>query len=241
MLKLLVVGGAGHVARIVRPALEAAFDCRYFDQRPIPELGDRAIQADVNDDAAVAAALQGIEAVLYLAMGTVNHDPRTVGNIDVAFNVNVRGLYRFLLHASQAGIKRFVYASTLSVYKSLTREQNLMTEALEPSAWEAYGMSKRLGENLCRAAVQEYPDMYVAGLRLMMPRDEESWPRYRYDPAQAYNTCGLGPKDTARLFVAACQLYRPGCHIVQATGDLEQKRFSHRQVQALLDWLPRNE
>ena len=238
-MKLLIVGGAGYVGTVIRPALEAQFACTHFDLRPVSGAEDRAVTADVDDDDKVRQAVAGRDAILYLAMGLGKAAP-TCNEIGAAFDVNVRGLYRFCYHSLEAGIKRFVYASTLSVYKHLRQEQDI-DENVPSDAWDPYGMSKRVGEFVCRSAAGEYPDTTIVALRLMMPRNTADWPPHRYNPESSHNCCALGPKDTQRLFVAAVNCDRPGFHLMQATGDMKDRSYPNKRAYQVLGWLPQNE
>ncbi|MFA9480306.1 NAD-dependent epimerase/dehydratase family protein [Phycisphaerales bacterium AB-hyl4] len=237
-MNVLVIGGAGYVGAIVRPALETVHGCRYLDLRPVPGAEDRTFVGDVNDPAVVREAVQGQDALVYLAMGTNNGDRRTVQDIDAAFNVNVRGLYRTLAAALEAGVRRICVASSLSVYRHCHR--SAIDESCAADAWEPYGLSKRVGEFLCQAAAQQCPDATLVALRLILPRNEADWPQYRFDPAKERNVFALGPRDTRELFRKALELDRPGCHIVQASGDITNERLPNHRVRELLGWSPQN-
>ena len=237
-MNLLIVGGAGYVGSILRPALEAAHRCRYLDLKPVPGAEDRTVVGSVNDDAAVARAVVGQEALLYLAMGTVNGNRRTVQDIDAAFDVNVQGLYRVLAAALAAGARRVCVASSLSVYRG--RLAACTDETRPADAWDAYGMSKRGGEFICQAAAPHYPDATIVALRLILPRNDADWPASRYDPSKERNHFATGPEDIRRLFLKALELDRPGCHIVQATGDVTGTRLPNTRAHDLLGWLPEN-
>ncbi len=237
-MKVLMVGGAGYVGTILRPAFEQAHDCFYYDLQPVADALDRSTVADVCDDGAIEAAVAGVDAVLYLAMG--KGASGTCQDTDPAFQVNVNGLYRFLDKALSAGVRRFVYASTLSVYGKLGRTEPL-DERIPPDAWTGYGITKRLGEYVCAAAVDHFPEATIVALRLNAPRNERDWPPVVFRPDKPRNSCALGPNDTRRLFLAAVQCTRPGCHVVQASGDLLGRHFPNDRVQELLDWFPRGD
>lgn len=237
-MNVLIIGGAGHVGSILRPALEQTQTCRYLDLRPVPGAEARTNIGDVNDPAALAAAMQGQEALLYLAMGTANGDPQTAGDIDAAFNVNVRGLYRCLGEGIKAGVRRICVASSLSVYRNY--RQSPTDERRGADAWEPYGLSKRVGEFLCEAAAQACPEATIIALRLVLPSNEQDWPKRRYDPAREHNSFALGPNDTRDLFCKALELDRPGCHVVQATGDVTDQHLPNHRVRELLGWSPQN-
>ena len=63
--------------QLKHPALEAAHTCRYLDLQPIPEAADRSIVGDLNDEAVLRQALEGIDAVVWAAMGTRPGEGRT--------------------------------------------------------------------------------------------------------------------------------------------------------------------
>jgi nucleoside-diphosphate-sugar epimerase len=235
-MNVLIVGGGGYVGTSLRPALEQQHRCRHFDIRPVPDSDPSSIVGDVTDEGLAKKAVEGMDAVIYLAMGGLK-DPNTITR--TSFDVNVHGLYVFLNAAGNAGIRRFVYTSTLSVYKS----SQLSHRESEPAdEWRPYGITKRIGETLCRAAADEFPGLCAVSLRLVLPRNEQDWPNFIYNRSiGAKNTCALGPNDTRRLYLAAIACEKPGAHVVQATGDLDQVLFSHERVNALLGWLPQGD
>lgn len=235
-MKLLVVGGAGYVASILRPVIEARYDCWYFDRRPVPGFESRSIVADVNDQEQIDRAVQGAHAILYLAMGTNLTKPRDVHDIDLAFDVNVQGFYRFASAGLSAGAQSVIYASTLSIYGSLFHEPTL-DENLPPDAWDSYGLSKRLGESICLAAGQAYPRATVLALRLIQPKNEHDWANAERR-AGTHSGLHTGPEDTRELFLAALACNKPGTHIVQASGDVTNRILPNNRVFALLGWKP---
>lgn len=238
-MKLLMVGGAGHVGSIVRPALEREHDCWYFDRRPVVGAESRTTLGDINDDGAVQRVLApGFDAVIHLAMGAAG--PDGYKNIDAAFSVNVKGTYRLMHHVLSAGIDRFICTSTLSVFAGIGEEQ-YFDENTPPDAWATYGLSKRLAEQICLAAHQHYPDAIIPVLRLNLPVTEADWPRYRYVPGKPGQNRAIGPKDLGRLYLAALALNKPGVHIVQASGDLEGHKLPNTRATELLGWSPKNE
>lgn len=235
-MKVLIVGGGGYVGTSLRPALEKQHQCRHFDIQPIPNSDPSSIVGDVTDVALARQAVEGMDAVVYLAMGSLKD---RIAQVRTSFDVNVQGLYVFLDAAGRAGIRRFVYTSTLSVYQNAHRP---LSEEMPADSWQAYGLSKRLGENICQAAAETFPNMCIVALRLMYPRSEADFPQYRYDPARgAENYSALGPNDARRLFLAAIACDKPGAHIVQASGDLQQLRYPHKRVHELLGWLPQGD
>ena len=241
-MKLLIVGGAGYVGSIVVPTFEKEFECTYFDIKPVKGYENRTVLADVGDGEKVRQAVDGVDAIFYLAMGW-GKDAKgrpSCSDINPTFDVNISGLYRFLYLSLNAGAKRFVYASTLSVYKNLW-DNTVFDENRPVDSWHPYGLSKRVGEFICGCAAQEYDSSCITAIRLIFPRNENDWPNNRYDPKKPRNSCATGPKDIQRLFVKAINFDKPGFHLLQASGDMENKFFPNKCVNELLGWLPKNE
>lgn len=242
-MQLLLIGGAGHLGSIVRPALEREHTCRYLDTRPVPDAADRTIVADVNDDDALRRALAGVDAVLYMTLGAGEPYPWLTAspksgheNPDACMQVNVLGLYRALLHALDLGVRRFVHASTLSVYASNGRPHPI-DESREPDAWTPYGLSKRLAEEVCRAATQREPEASVLALRLVRPCNESEWAAMA-NRRHGRGVFPLAPGDTQRLYRAAVEFDRPGFHVAQAASDVTGEHVSYARAHELIGWKP---
>ena len=241
-MKLLVVGAAGYVGSIVRPALEAAYDCWYYDLKPVPDRAERCFVGSVEDHALVDRALGGVDTVLYMPMGVGRGGMHDVNSIGPAFSVNAAGTYRFAYLAMMRGIRRFIYISTLSVYHGDYGRFDV-AEDHPPNGLYPYAITKRLGEFACTAMAQGHPDATFVMLRLYHPRNESDFnhPISTKDHPTPRFTCSTGPKDTQRLFVAAAAFDEPGAHIIQATGDLSGTVFNHGRAKRLLGWEPRGE
>jgi UDP-N-acetylglucosamine/UDP-N-acetylgalactosamine 4-epimerase len=90
---------------------------------------------DINDGPAVLAAAQGCDFVLHqAALGSV---PRSIKHPMASFEANVRGFMVVLDAARQSNVKRFVYASSSSVYgdhPDLPKFEHKIGKVLSPYA-----------------------------------------------------------------------------------------------------------
>lgn len=105
------------------------------------------VQADIRDRKQLIAPMQGIDIVFHTAAnasGTVSvEDPR------LDFEVNTVGTFNVAEAACNAGVKRFVYLSSASVYG--TPQRFPMDEDHPTKPFVPYGASKLSGEVTCLA------------------------------------------------------------------------------------------
>ena len=117
---VLVAGGAGYVGHVLTPRLLAegytvtVFDQLYFGARFPNDPNLRVIQGDVRDIEAVKQALQGQDAVLHLAC--ISNDASFELDENLSQSINYDCFEPFVVAAKEAGVKRFVFASSSSVY-----------------------------------------------------------------------------------------------------------------------------
>lgn len=119
-MKTVVFGGSGFLGSHVADALVArGHEVTIFDLKPSPYAAGahRTIAGDILDSGAVAEALGGADAVYHLA-GIVDLDDASTRPLDTV-QQNIAGTVILLAEAVRAGIKRFVYASTVYVYSQL--------------------------------------------------------------------------------------------------------------------------
>ena len=240
-MRVLVVGGAGKVGTVIRPALMAEHDLYCFDLHPVPELGEHSIVGDVNDQEAVKAASAGVDAVIYLPMrGYLSSTDQTSApqdswSVGDAFDTHVKGFYRFLCEGLAAGASHIVYASTLNVYQPFWGRR--LDESIPANGFAPYAVTKRLGEQLCMAGSDHAPEACIIALRLAFPVSQQQLD----DIDKSKKRPGwipLCPMDLGRLFLAALTCKTPGAHILQATGDLTGAQYPNTRATDLLGWKP---
>jgi nucleoside-diphosphate-sugar epimerase len=150
-VKTLVTGGAGFIgSSLVRGLLELGHSIRVLDnlktgkRENLAEVLDHIelIEADIRDREACARACAGIEAVLHqAAIGSV---PLSIADPVTTHDVNVTGTLNLLLAARDAGARRFVFASSSSVYGDAPEEVKVETLPARPLS--PYAVSKLAGE-----------------------------------------------------------------------------------------------
>ena len=118
MTKVLITGAAGFVGRhLVRACLKKGWDVIGIDVRTGAEDGGEIVRADLLDRPAVARLLRDVDYVFH--EGAVSSSPMFEPDPSHGVEVNVMGGLYLLQASAEAGVKRFVYASTSSLYGSL--------------------------------------------------------------------------------------------------------------------------
>lgn len=117
---VLITGGAGYVGHVLTPRLLAAgynvtvYDILFFGCRLPNSPNLRVIQGDIRDTAKLAAAFQGQDAVLHLAC--ISNDASFELDENLSKTINFDCFEPMVVAAKKAGVKRFVYCSSSSVY-----------------------------------------------------------------------------------------------------------------------------
>ena len=137
--RVMVTGGAGYVGsslipKLLRNGYEVSVLDLYLYGDVFAHLksnpGLRETKGDLRNPADVARALEGCDAVIHLAC--ISNDPSFDLNPDLGRSINF-DCFRPLVKASKdVGVKRFIYASSSSVY-GIKKDMNVTEElALEP-------------------------------------------------------------------------------------------------------------
>jgi nucleoside-diphosphate-sugar epimerase len=148
-LRTLVTGHNGYIGSVLVPVLERAghevvgLDSDLFSPCIFGQNGHEveSLRADVRD--IQSEDLAGFEAVVHLA--AVCNDP--VGNLNpqATYDINHLASVRVAETAKEAGVERFVFASSCSLYGKAGDEE-LLDETASFAPVTAYGRSKVLAE-----------------------------------------------------------------------------------------------
>ncbi len=121
--RVLVTGGAGYVGSALVPALVAegrlarVLDLYLYGADVLagargPRLEE--VKGDLRDEALLKKALEGMDAVVHLAC--ISNDPSFELDPDLGRSINFDAFEPLVRLSKEAGVKRFIYASTSSVY-----------------------------------------------------------------------------------------------------------------------------
>jgi nucleoside-diphosphate-sugar epimerase len=120
MEKVLITGGAGYVGHVLTPRLLQAgyqvtvYDKLFFGCRLPNHPKLRVVEGDIRDTGKIAALLEGQDAVLHLAC--ISNDASFELDEQLSKTINYDCFEPIVVAAKKAGVKRFVYCSSSSVY-----------------------------------------------------------------------------------------------------------------------------
>lgn len=120
MTRVVVTGGSGYVGNALVPALLAkgyhitVYDTLWFGCNLEPHENLLIYMGDIRDTAKLAAAFHGVDAVLHLAC--ISNDPSFELDESLSRTINFECFEPMVIAAKAAGVKRFIYCSTSSVY-----------------------------------------------------------------------------------------------------------------------------
>jgi nucleoside-diphosphate-sugar epimerase len=211
MMRVLVTGATGFVGTVLSEELaQAGYVVRAAlrSERAMPTVvAEKVVTGDLARPTGLAAALEGVQAVIHTAARThVLRD--SPAGAQLYMQVNAHATTRLAEAAAQAGVRRFVYLSSVKVNGEGSRRAYTADDAPDPQ--DAYGISKWLGEKGLRevaartgmeASIVRSPLVYGPGvganfLRLMRWVDA-GWPlplasiRNRRSLVSVWNLCSL--------------------------------------------------
>jgi nucleoside-diphosphate-sugar epimerase len=147
MTKILITGAAGFVGRhLVHSCLKRGWEVVGLDPRPVVMDGWKGTVGDMTDRAALARLLRGVDAVFH--EGAVSSSPMFEPDPSRGVEVNVMGSLFLLQACAEAGVGRFVHASTSSIYGNLPVPWK--EDLALPVAPNAYAASKLAVEYLAK-------------------------------------------------------------------------------------------
>ncbi len=169
-MRILLTGSSGRVGAAIGARLSLRHQVTGVDLKPGPLTG---VIADVRDTAALEPLCRDADAVIHTAS---LHVPDLAGRPAQEFrDVNVGATRRLLDACGSAGVRRFVYTSTTSLYGDAmlpaADRAAWVTETLPPQPRDVYDETKLAAEEACCEAAR-------AGLSCVSLRMSRCFPEH---------------------------------------------------------------
>ncbi|MGA0073368.1 MAG: NAD-dependent epimerase/dehydratase family protein [Steroidobacteraceae bacterium] len=183
-MKILVTGTEGYIGARMAPVLEAyghevtGLDtgfyregCLYADPLGMP-IAPRTLYRDLRK--VDPSDFDGFDAVVHLA--ELSNDPLGQNRPEVTFRINHQGSVHLATAAREAGVRRFVYASSCSVY-GIGNGEAVVDESSTPNPQTAYAQCKvNVERDLSLMASPEFSVTFLRNATAYGPS-----PRMRFD------------------------------------------------------------
>lgn len=221
--RVLVTGGEGLVgSALVANLLAAGHEVTTLTLPDVtPHPGVRVVRGDARDPAAVAAAVEGVDAVAHLAaIASPYRDPAPV-----LFGTNTSATFTVLWTAAERGVARLVIASSANATGLLLNPHRPLPprypvdESVPPRTADPYSLAKQVDELTLAAVCRRFAASGVAlRLPLMIGPDNveelRRWKAERGDEGAADGWAWLDVRDGAEAFRLALTADYDGAHVV---------------------------
>jgi nucleoside-diphosphate-sugar epimerase len=215
-MKLLVTGVEGYIGCLLAPLLQSrghevvGFDTGYYrdgwlfsDGALVPAF-PRTVNRDIRR--MEAADLVGVDAVVHMA--ELSNDPLGANDPAVTYRINHEASVRLAALAREAGVRRFVYTSSCSVY-GVADGAEAMTERSPTNPQTAYAVCKTLVErDVAQMACPTFSPTFLRNATAY-----GASPRMRFDIV-LNNLCGLAATTGRIAMTSDGTPWRPLVHVL---------------------------
>ena len=215
-MKLLVTGVEGYIGCLLAPFLQArgheivGLDTGYYrdgwlfsDSKLVPGF-PRTINRDIRN--IQLEDVQGVDAVVHLA--ELSNDPLGENVPELTFQINHLASVRLAELAKAAGVKRFVYTSSCSVY-GVANGDEPMTELSPTNPQTAYAKCKTLVErDVMAMASSDFSPTFLRNATAY-----GASPRMRFDIV-LNNLCGIAATTGKIVMTSDGTPWRPLVHVL---------------------------
>lgn len=209
-MKILVTGACGYKGHVLVPKLLArgyqviAFDLQWFGNYLTANKNLLVIEGDVRDVDSIP--LDGVDCIIHLS--SIANDPCGDLNPKLTWEVSALATMQLADKAKRMQIKRFIYASSGSVYG--VKEEAQVTEELELKPISEYNKTKMVGERV----LLSYRDEMV--VQIVRPATVCGYsPRMRLDVS--VNLLTMQALSKGKITVFGGDQVRPNIHIDDIT------------------------
>ena len=161
-MNVLVTGGAGFIgSHLVETLKKEGFFVRVLDnfstgkKENLPKEGIELIEGDISESQLCLRATKEVEAIFHEA--ALVSVPLSIERPFDTHRINVTGILNLLWAAKENGVRKFIFASSCSIYGLKGKEGYGLKEGITiPEPLSPYASSKLIGEVYCKLFSQVY-------------------------------------------------------------------------------------
>ena len=228
---VLITGAAGRIGSVLTKHLDAAgrenYDLRLAD---LKKGNERGISLDVTNLSACRVACEAVDTVVHLA-GVASPD----SPFEAILPSNIVGTYNVFRAASDAGVRRVIFASSAQAVEGYPLDVQVRTD-MPVRPRNLYGVSKAFGEALAAYfAYQERLEAVVVRIGAFEPAEE--WTRMGSRDLSAW----VDPDDLSSLLVRCIETDLGGqpFAIVHGISDNRFKRLDLTDTRLRMGYVPK--
>lgn len=153
-MKILVTGANGFIGRALWKALHlAGYQVRPAMRIPTQyhAISNQTIVGDITETTLWHEALQNITVVIHLAARVHVMNDTAIDSLAEFRKANVDATLNLARQAANAGVKRFIFLSSIKVNGEATRPEHPFSTDDTPTPTDAYGISKQEAEEALRS------------------------------------------------------------------------------------------
>ena len=230
--QLLITGANGRVGT----ALVEYIDSKERDYKlrlaDLEIIEDRGIKLDITDFSSCKTACYGIDTIIHLA-GVASPD----SPFEQVLPINIVGAYNIFQAASEAGVKRVIYASSAQVIEGYPLDVQVRTDMV-PRPKNLYGVSKAYGEALAAYYASQL-NIEAVAIRIGAFEYQHEWDKLNARDMSAW----AAPEDICSLIVNAIEADLSDTPFIIAHGisDNRFKRLDLSDTKKLLGYAPKSD
>jgi uronate dehydrogenase len=229
---VLVTGASGRIGRTFAGSAPSDLRLVRADLRDEdPDHPHPFLELDVTRPTACRAACRGVDAVVHLAA-----DPSPSADFrSSVLPLNIVGTYNMVEAALEAGVPRFVFASSIQAVEGYPPDYQAR-EGDPPRPRNDYGVGKAFGEALCAAAAGRGSTTFVA-VRIGAYAEERPGPTANLRQRMAW----VSPRDTVQVLTLAATAPVDGYVVAHGVSDNAVKRLAVDATRRSLGYRPRDD
>lgn len=231
MRKVLVTGASGRVGKVFWPAVADKYDLRLVARHP-ERIGDagrhEVMAADLCNPEACRQVCDGVDTVVHLAADSSGKD----GFHESLLDANIVAVYNMFRAATDAGCRRFVFASTIQVIEGYPLDVQARPE-MPPKPMNMYAATKVFGE-----ATAHY-FAYAEGLSTIAVRvGAFEGNQEVVEPEARTLSAFISKRDMCHLLERCIEVENVQFALVQAVSDNRFKRMDITSTRADVGYEP---